>query len=316
MYYPYLRGKQFELILLRDNAEFLSQHNIHPIIEPVKADVKALLRAINNLEAYGVNYTLIINPQVGRSLEKQIITIKDVLENDELKPTDNLFLGYIISPSSKNSSIEKILHHYSGYQFSIVHQGFSSGQTLANITGKFSNVKEHIFIENKSGKIYRKHFRKDNLSRILIRDGFDKKMCNKDYPESEHFSDLHITYDDDGMNGFGDYLIVGDSYSETGGPAYAVAIHLTYIGAEDDMFIYHFKSNRTDSPTDPAGKFLEAVEKLSAAAKKSGSLIFPSKACREFCDLYKKKHFPGLGYVKKLSMQHHIELLADYMPKD
>jgi len=315
MYYPYLRGKQFELILLRDNAEFLSQYNIHPIIEPVKADVKALLRAIKNLEAYGVNYTLIINPQVGRSLEKQRVALENVLEN-ELKPTENLFLGYIISPSSKDRSIEKILHHYSRYQFSIVHQGFSSGQTLADITGKFSNVKEHIFIEGKSGKLYRKHFRKDNLSRILIKDGFDKKTRNKDYPDSEHFSDLHITYDEEGMNGFGDYLIVGDSYAATGGPAYAVAIHLTYLGAEDDMFISHFKSNRTDSPTDPAGKFLEAVEKLFTAVNISGSSIFPSKACREFCDLYRKKHFPGLGYVKKLSMQHHIELLAYYMSKD
>ena len=36
MYYPYLRGKQFELILIRDNAEFLAKNDIHPIIEPVK----------------------------------------------------------------------------------------------------------------------------------------------------------------------------------------------------------------------------------------------------------------------------------------
>ena len=30
------------------------------------------------------------------------------------------------------------------------------------------------------------------------------------------------------MDGFGDFLIVGDDYSDTGGPAYAVAIHLTF----------------------------------------------------------------------------------------
>lgn len=43
------------------------------------------------------------------------------------------------------------------------------------------------------------------------------------------------------MNGFGDFLIVGDEFSESGGPAYAVAIHLTYINTkhEDEMYIYH-----------------------------------------------------------------------------
>ena len=117
------------------------------------------------------------------------------------------------------------------------------------------------------------------------------------------------------MDGFGDYLIVGDDYSETGGPAYAVAIHLTYIGAEDDIFIYHFLSDQTDSPIDPGGKFIEALAKLVKELKRPNSTIFKSKACLEYLDLFDKKHFPGLGYVKKLSMQHHIELIADVLKR-
>ena len=35
-------------------------------------------------------------------------------------------------------------------------------------------------------------------------------------------------------------MIVGDDYMESGGPAYAVAIHLTYLNKEGDMFIRHF----------------------------------------------------------------------------
>ena len=65
MYYPYLRGKQFELILLRDNAELLAENNIHPIIEPVKSDFKALTRAFKVLNENGVNCTLVVNPQAG-----------------------------------------------------------------------------------------------------------------------------------------------------------------------------------------------------------------------------------------------------------
>ena len=120
----------------------------------------------------------------------------------------------------------------------------------------------------------------------------------------------------EGMDGFGDYLIVGDDYSETGGPAYAVAVHLTYLENDDDMFIYHFKSDQTDSPTDPGGKFLEALEKLVKAINNPKSLIFKSRACSEYLELFEKQHYPGLGYVKKLSMQHHIELIADLIKRE
>jgi hypothetical protein len=118
------------------------------------------------------------------------------------------------------------------------------------------------------------------------------------------------------MDGFGDYLIVGDDYTETGGPAYAVAIHLTYLDADDDdMFIYHFISDKTASPTDPGGKFKEALAKLVKEIQKPNSLIYKSRACFEYLDLFKKKHYPGLGHIKKLSMQHHIELVADFFER-
>jgi hypothetical protein len=116
------------------------------------------------------------------------------------------------------------------------------------------------------------------------------------------------------MNGFGDFLMVGDDYSESGGPAYAVAIHLTFIDpAQDDaMYIYHFKSDTQDTPTDPAGKFAEALENMMTVIDDPGSNVLETNAVKEFRQLHEDGHFPGLGSVKKLSMSHHIETLADY----
>lgn len=131
----------------------------------------------------------------------------------------------------------------------------------------------------------------------------------------EEFSDLHVTYDDLGMNGFGDFLIVGDVYSEGGGPAYAVAIHLTFIDPDKDdvMYIYHFVSDTKDTPTDPAGKFGQALAKLIKTLDSGTSKLLETEAIKEFRGLHEKGHFPGLGYVKKLSMKHHIETLAAYL---
>ena len=139
-------------------------------------------------------------------------------------------------------------------------------------------------------------------------------MRNADYVPVEPFSDLHATYTEEGMDGFGDFLIVGDEYNEGGGPAYAVAIHLTFIdpGQDDTMQIYHFVSESQDTPKDPAGKFAEALAQMIETLDEPGSKVAETPAVAEFRGLYKQGHFPGLGYIKKLSMSHHIQTLARY----
>jgi hypothetical protein len=117
------------------------------------------------------------------------------------------------------------------------------------------------------------------------------------------------------MDGFGDFLIVGDDYTEGGGPAYAVAIHLTFINPEKDevMYIYHFVSDTKDTPTDPAGKFAQALNKLIAKLDTGASHLVETSSIVEFRKLHHEGHFPGLGQVKKLSLIHHIKTLADYL---
>ncbi|MEK0336793.1 MAG: sce7725 family protein [Nitrosopumilus sp.] len=315
MYYPYLRGKQFELILLRDNAKFLTENNIHPIIEPVKSDFKALTRSFNVLNENGVNCTLIVNPQAGQDPVKTASILKKLID-DSFKDHQNISIGYILHAESRITDLITLLKNYGTINFSILHYGYTNGKEVANAIKDYDNIKNHVFIDGFAGKLYQRHLKKDGIKRVLIRNGFKLRRKNSLYPHSEHFSDLHITFPDEGMDGFGDYLIVGDDYAETGGPAYAVAIHLTYLDSDDDMFIYHFISDQTDSPTNPGGKFLEALEKLVKAIKKPKSLIFESRSCSEYLELYQKQHYPGLGYIKKLSMQHHIELIADFIKRE
>ncbi len=315
MYYPYLRGKQFELILLRDNAEFLAKNSIHPIIEPVKSDFTALTRSMKAMNENGVDCTLIVNPQAGQEPIHTSSILKELIE-DKFKKLKNISVGYILHAESKIDDLVALLKKYRNFNFSILHYGYTNGKKLAVAIDRYKNIKIHIFIDGFAGKLYQRHLKKDGIKRVLIRDGFKPQKKNAHYPHSEHFSDLHITFPDEGIDGFGDYLIVGDDYTEIGGPAYAVAIHLTYLDTDDDMFIYHFISDQTDSPTDPGGKFLEALAKLVKKVNKPKSLIFKSRACAEYLKLYRMQHYPGLGYVKKLSMQHHIELMADFITRE
>ena len=60
-------------------------------------------------------------------------------------------------------------------------------------------------------------------------------------------------------------------------------------------------------------KFGQALAKLIAKLDSGNSKLLETEAIKEFRELHEKGHFPGLGYVKKLSMKHHIETLADYI---
>ena len=46
MYHPYFRGKQFELLTIRETAKLMAASDFTPIIEPVKEGLKGLDRAL------------------------------------------------------------------------------------------------------------------------------------------------------------------------------------------------------------------------------------------------------------------------------
>lgn len=51
MYFPYLRGKQFELIALRELVALpLDANRVVPIIEPVKRNLKSIETALKALK--------------------------------------------------------------------------------------------------------------------------------------------------------------------------------------------------------------------------------------------------------------------------
>jgi hypothetical protein len=310
MYYPFFRGKQYELITIRECAELMSKSGFVPILEPVKealGGVEKVLEAVKKAEG---RIIVIVNPSYGE-LPNGKNGLKGLFDKTEGNAASHISPGILLKEDTTVGEISRLIEEYKELPVSLIHAGFSDAAELNIELNKQKNISRHIFFDDKCGKLYRKHFK--DLPNILIRDGFNKQV-NRGYPDVEFFSDLHATYTDEGMDGFGDFLIVGNEYTETGGPAYAIAVHLTYIDSSKDneMHVYHFKSIRQDDPKDPAGKFAEALEKLADEVKKPGTQICRTTAVEEFLKLHQKGHFPGLGYVKKLSMKHHIETLAEY----
>jgi len=310
MYYPFIRGKQFELVMLREMAPKISKWGFVPIIEPVKGNFPALKRALDKLIKNECRFILIANPSVG-DLKKDSSSLWEEIFGGPLQDYEDYSAGLSLTANDSLATASNFFNNHD-VPIAVIHDGFSDGRGLVTVIGQFNpKITDHVFVGQQSSTLYRKHFKSKGVTRVLVVDGF-KIRNNKDYPSSEPFSELYLTYSDMGCDAFGDFLMVGSDYREGGGPAYAIAIHLTYVDpeADDSIAIKHYVSDQIDTPKDPAGKFLEALTKLAKDVRAHDSPIFHTRAIHEYLQLFKDKHFPGLGYVKKLSMQHHIELMA------
>ncbi|MFM0619425.1 sce7725 family protein [Paraburkholderia nemoris] len=309
MYHPYFRGKQFELITIRETAGLLAASGFVPIIEPVKETLNGLNRALKAICEANGKAIVIVNPYHGDHAEDGA-GISSLLK-DGFLDKDGITAGILLKDGMTLDGVLEYYEEHKEHSPTFVHAGFTEPKALAEKLGNGLETTQHVFFEKHCGKLYRKHFK--GSRRVLVRDGFQRRR-NADHPPVEEFSDLHATYEEEDMDGFGDFLTVGDDFSEGGGPAYAVAIHLTFIDPDRDdvMYIYHFLSTTNDTPTDPAGKFGQALDKLIAKLDSGKSMLLEGDAIKEFRDLHAKGHFPGLGHVKKLSMKHHIETLANY----
>ena len=310
MYFPFMRGKHYELITIRETAKLMAKAQFVPVIAPVHEQMVGLRKALVAVRDAGGRAVVIVNPEYGQ-LANDGTPISNLL-NQEFGENDNLYVGIRLHNDMSSDVAINMCKATNGKPIALVHDGFKGANDFSLAVSHFRSIRAHLFMDDNCGKLYRKKFNGKKIERVLIRDGFQRRP-HSDHPDSEFFSDLHITYPEELMDGFGDFLIVGDEYSESGDPGYTVAIHLTCIDRSQDnaIFVRHFLSKGRDKTNDLSRKFAEALAKLiDFLGGSSGDKVYPTTAIEGFRGLHKDQHYPGLGYVKKLSMKHHIETLA------
>jgi hypothetical protein len=310
MYYPYLRCKQFELLAIRELAPKLGESGkISPILEPIKKTTTSLEKAIESLIANNINFTLILNPVHGEFTSDPSMLITMI--NSKLEEYENFQFGIIITHSFDLEIIDHILEEIN-FSRPIAFIHFDRINDIESLTewAESKEVKLNFYNENIPIRRYRGIVPPE--SKVILEDKFNQQIKNADYLNvpDEFFSDEYLFYKDDGYWGFGDYLTIGNDFSETGFLPYAVAIHLTYKKENEEIWVRHFVSDSNSDNTDVAGKFGEALEKLIAFINEKD---IRTEAANEFREHYDNQHYPGLGSIKKLSIKNHIELLTNLL---
>ena len=304
MYFPYLRGRQFELIAIREMIEKnLINDKVIPIIEPVKAS-STFLKTIEVSKEHDKALAIIVNPKVGNFI-KEISNLK----NEKIKEKYYDLLDFS----------DRIIHTR------IIDMKFQ--ETIEFINANY-NSKMAICLNTDDIAIFEKYFKGNDFlyniipdktefrrrireNRVMIEDHFIKSERNVDYlDKDDFFSRDHLYYKEDGYLGFSDYSIIGNEYSETGFAPYAVAIHIIYFDEEKSLRVRHFVSDSNDDISDIAGKFKEAMYKL---VKWNKTAKLDTYGIRKLEEFYSLESYPGLGTVKKLSIMHHLELMNSFL---
>ena len=110
MYFPYLRGKQFELLALRELVPLMmsNREKISPIIEPVK-NTSTLINTLSELRKGDINFNIIVNPSVGDFKNSQ--QILGVIKSKQSGYT-NFQIGILVEPTTNYQNLLQTYFRY------------------------------------------------------------------------------------------------------------------------------------------------------------------------------------------------------------
>lgn len=316
MYCPYLRGKQYELLALRDfSQDNQNNEKIVPIIEPVKQQLNGLNTAITLMRTNGLKFAVVLNPKDGDfkhpNINNDILTGLTPLADDR----EHWIPAYVYKGYS-----QRLLNHAEVNGLDSLMVIFPDGVDVGdeNVMEFVSNEKIAYVVIGNLGNNRSARGRLLRLGKeiISLEDRFRPKAKNADYADSvdEQFSEDFAYYQDDRLSGFADYTPLAKDFIEGGMLPYAIAIHLTYQKSDDQLYVHHFVSDSNFDQSNIRGKFHEAAAKI--APFYDGGGYFKTPSVEELIEKASSEDgYPGLGYIKKLSIKNHLELINHILPE-
>lgn len=316
MYFPILRGKQFELLAIRELVtKGLLSENIIPVIEPVKL-TSTLTKTISTCIGKAHRISIIQNPVVGSFQDEYENPVEGTRMNSLKEEFDAYCLDANIIPAimiqeGTRAILEKLER-----------QGVSQEKLVAFIDNyDYLKLLHELFDERKlqftlipDGTAFKRSVKKN---RVLCEDRFERQKRSADYLEDEDtfFSTDHLFYQEEGYQGFSDYSVIGKDFSEKGFAPRAVAIHIVYFSSDEELRIRHFVSDSNDGIKNPAKKFYEALSKLVDWCD-SNPQVLRTLGLKTLLEHHEHQTYPGLGSLKKLSIMHHLELVGSFLDRD
>ena len=297
IYYPYLRGRMYDLLALKELVEQnqLSDH-IVPIIEPVR-DSKELQQTVQTFINAQQPFSVVANPQVSvYGLNDTKLYPLPTVDNLNFYYPSAILAGDFSSEFIKTTSEQKsllIVHNYE------LLKAYENTQVLKTVDKVLipEVARMHELVKEKAVSLT------DPLS-------FGRHVEEYADLEDEFFEPANWYHQVDDYDGFADYSMVGHVYFDKGMPSRAIALHLIYVTTDGTLRIHHFVSDSNEKMSGQREKFFEALNKMVVWCDSNISGLNATSALAELLSYQQQAKFPGLGTVKKLSLKHHFQLMT------
>lgn len=304
MYFPYLRGKQFEIEALLETPASVYRNTL-PIIEPVNIPRRKFYLALANKQ---IPFILIMNPFHPVSTRLSTSAIQGMIDS-ELTSHNSLKLGFIIDTRFNISELNLFLASNPTKGKSIIFRYNPLPADLTSILSAItSNLIDYIIFDELKTSISTQAIFSVHPKRILLTDGFQRQNKNADYPLASAFDSYFGTWRTNGWYGIGDFSTIGDQFSLGGGQVYVVTLHVSVLN-NSGLEVHHFSSTFNSTIKGfSAQKFAEANNLL---VNSPITISLSSNGLDIYRDLHNRGHNPQLGVAKKASIIHHTELMSN-----
>ena len=312
MYFPFVFGRQSELLALRETTKkYTASGRVIPVIEPVVKKPNDLLRCLKQFGDSEARAITIINPDKGDFKEGGAKAWRAEVDSI-LAKYPGLLPALKCGPKVTLPVIENFLAEYGLRQVALLYWNspLTDGE-IKKLAAKKS-IAFHISLQAKMTSAQRSLLPKEKAVDII--DHFNKLARNADYAGAEPFTDRHKTYVQTSV-GFGDYTVIGSLFQLGGGKPGAVAIHATFKHPTNkNIWVEHFVSDDTDINTgSAASKYLETVAKIASTTPRRVPEFGTNAALAAYIDDHNIGHFSGLGKSKERQIHHHIALMHDIL---
>lgn len=299
IYFPYFRGRQFDLQALKAIAQVQTlPTNIIPIIEPVR-DIKSLPQTIAAFLAHDHPLVVITNPTVSN----YGLTQQKLHDWTPWQHHPQLILGHVLTPTTTAAD----LLAPAGQRTLLIARQYDELVAAQHAHWLTTTQPDYLLVPPEAR--IRQLLDRPQIS-LYDHAWFPDKDQTYANLTDGFFSDDWQLAALQGYQGFSDYTIGGSHYSEHGYPARAVTLHVTYF-VHDQLRIHRFVSDDRVDFKHPKEKFFQAVAKLAAWLPVQSEQT-QTPALQQLAAYHDQHHFPGLGVVKRLSLMHHLELMARY----
>lgn len=308
MYFPYLRGKQYEIFAVRESSCLLN-NRILPVFEPTTLAPATHNRFLGIVKSGG-RFALIVNSANGKPAPRPTDVIQ-LLNRLESHVPGAALPAFEIRAGQPIAHVSSFAQTFASQQCVLVHRNHTHSSTaLSKALSPLSRPAVQILLAG--GAPLHVVQALPSAGTVLLRDGFNRCTPNVNYPRQSNFDDLLYTYRRLGFDGFSDFSIVGDSYSTGGGAAKNVAIHLTELHTATIVTNHFVSRNVPQRGNDPA-KYFDALTLFVSHTGQPLKAQLNTQGVREYHQSHSSRHYPGLGKLKQWSMMHHMEIIDRHL---